>query len=152
LSAANPIPKRATKNLLPASVPTMKSTVQQLRSEAGWPPEEGEVISFKSSTALETATLKEVRWGLVWRDFILEDGRVIPEHRVSGCPRPQVWRKIDEVTDSEREECEGRLLSMAGIGLDPRERDQPFWAELNQYLAYTYLRYKGKVSVPELPR
>ena len=85
----------------------MKSTVQQLRSEAGWPPEEGEVISFKSSTALETATLKEVRWGLVWRDFILEDGRVIPEHRVSGCPRPQVWRKIDEVTDSEREECEG---------------------------------------------
>jgi hypothetical protein len=26
--------------------------------------------------------------------------------------------------------------------MDPRQRDQPFWAELNQYLAYTYLRYK----------
>ena len=88
------------------------------------------------------SVLKEVHWGLVWRDFILEDGRVIPEHRISGCPQPQVWRKISEVSDNEREECEERLLSMAGAGMDPRKRDQPFWAELNQYLAYTYLRYK----------
>jgi len=120
----------------------MKSTAQQLRTEANWPPQEGQIISFRSSTGSETDILQEVRWGLVWRDFILEDGRVIPEHRVSGCPRPQVWRKISEVTDQEREECEERLLSMAGAGLDPRKRDQPFWAELNQYLAYTYLRFK----------
>ena len=66
---------------------------------------------------------------------------MIPEHRILGCPHPQVWRKINEVTDSEREDCEERLLSMAGAGMDPRQRDQSFWAELNQYLAYTYLRY-----------
>jgi hypothetical protein len=120
----------------------MQSRVKQLRSEANWPPEKGEDISFTSSTGPETAILKEVRWGLVWRDFILEDGRVIPEHRISGCPQPQVWRKIDEVSDNEREECEERLLSMAGSGMDPRTRDQSFWAELNQYLAYTYLRFK----------
>ena len=120
----------------------MKSTAKLLRSEANWPPAEGEIISFRSSSGSETSVLKEVRWGLVWRDFILEDGRVIPEHRISGCPQPQVWRKISEVTDNEREECEERLLSMAGAGMDPRKRDQPFWAELNQYLAYTYLRYK----------
>jgi len=120
----------------------MQSTANQLRSEVSWPPEQGEVVSFTSSVGPETATLKEVRWGLVWRDFILEDGRVIPEHRVSGCPKPQVWRKIDEVTDHERDECEERLLSMAGAGMDPRKRDQSFWAELNQYLAYTYLRFK----------
>ena len=120
----------------------MKSTAKLLRSEANWPPAEGEIISFRSSSGSETSVLKEVRWGLVWRDFILEDGRVIPEHRISGCPQPQVWRKISEVTDNEREECEERLLSMAGAGMDPRKRDQPFWAELNQYLAYTYLRFK----------
>jgi len=119
----------------------MKSTAKLLRSEANWPPAEGEIISFRSSSGSETSVLKEVRWGLVWRDFILEDGRVIPEHRISGCPQPQVWRKINEVTDSEREDCEERLLSMAGAGMDPRQRDQSFWAELNQYLAYTYLRY-----------
>ena len=100
------------------------------------------MISFASSTGSETAVLREVRWGLVWRDFILEDGRVIPEHKVSGCPQPQVWRNIAEVTEGERHECEQRLLSMAGSGMDPRKRDQLFWAELNQYLAYTYLKYK----------
>jgi hypothetical protein len=120
----------------------MQSTAKQLSSEANWPPDEGEVISFKSSTGSETGILIEVHWGLVWRDFILEDGRVIPEHRISGCPQPKIWRKMNEVTDQEREECEQRLLSMAAAGMDPHKRDQPFWAELNQYLAYTYLRFK----------
>jgi hypothetical protein len=124
----------------------MKSTAKQLGTAANWPPEKGQIISFKSSTASETAIVKEVHWGLVWRDFILEDGRVIPEHRISGCPQPQARRKISEVTDQEREECEERLLSMAGAGMDPRERDQSFWAELNQYLAYTYLRFKPEES------
>ena len=104
----------------------MQSTAEKLRSQAQWPPEEGEVISFTTSAGSETATLREVHWGLVWRDFILEDGRVIPEHRIGGCPHPQVWRKMDEVTDDEREDCEERLLSMAGSGMDPRQRDQSF--------------------------
>jgi hypothetical protein len=120
----------------------MQSTAKLRSNEANWPPDEGEVVSVKSSTGLETVILKEVRWGLVWRDFILEDGRVIPEQRISGCPQPQVWRRIDEVSDHEREECEERLLAMAEARMDPRKRDQPFWAELNQYLAYTYLRFK----------
>jgi len=120
----------------------MQSTARKLHSQETWPPEAGEVISFKSPTGLETATLKEVHWGLVWRDYVLEDGRVIPEHRISGCPQPHEWRRIDEVTTEEREEREERLFSMASAGMDPRERDQYFWAELNQYLAYTYLRFK----------
>lgn len=123
-------------------MPTMNSTAGLLRTEADWPPEPGQIISFTSSGGSETAILEEVRWGLVWRDFILEDGRVIPEHRVAGSPLPQVWRNITEVKDDERERCEERLLSMASARMDPRERDQPFWAELNQYLAYTYLRFK----------
>jgi hypothetical protein len=120
----------------------MKSTAKQLQFEATWPPEEGQLISFTSSTGPETAVLKEVRWGLVWRDFILEDGRVIPEHKVEGCPQPQVWRNVAEISEEERHESEERLLTMAGSGMDPRKRDQSFWAELNQYLAYTYLRFK----------
>lgn len=120
----------------------MRSSVKHLRTETTWPPESGDLVAFKSSTGDETATLHEVRWGLVWRDFILKDGRVIPEHRVSGCPHPQKWRKTADVTADERERCEERLLSMAQAGMDPRRRDETFWAELNQYLAYTYLRFK----------
>jgi len=47
----------------------MKSTAEQLRSTANWPPDVGEIISFKSSNGPETAMLKEVRWGLVWREL-----------------------------------------------------------------------------------
>jgi hypothetical protein len=86
--------------------------------------------------------VKEVRWGLVWRDFILEDGRVIPEHRILDHPEPPGWRKAEEVTLEEREAWESRLVSMAEAGLDPRDQEQSFWAELNQYLAFTYLRFK----------
>jgi len=119
-----------------------KPTTDETRAGKHWPPVEGELISFKSEGSWKTGTLREVRWGLVWRDFILEDGRVIPEVKVSGCPQPLVWRETSEVSPVEREACEERLASMAMTGLDPREREQPFWAELNQYLAYTYLRFK----------
>jgi hypothetical protein len=120
----------------------MKSMTREGRTGDNWPPEEGQLISFKSGDAWKTGILKEVRWGLVWRDFILDDDRVIPEIRVVGCPLPLAWRETRDVTAAEREACEERLASLAASGLDPREREQPFWAELNQYLAYTYLRYK----------
>ena len=120
----------------------MKPTAKQIATGANWPPEEGQIITFNSHNGLKTGILKEVRWGLVWRDFILDDGRVIPEHKILGCPEPPVWRKADEVTEDEREAWERRLVSMAEAGLDPRDREQSFWADLNQYLAYTYLRFK----------
>lgn len=106
------------------------------------------MVTFTSSTGPETAIVRQVRWGLVWRDFILEDGRVVPEHKVEGSPQPQVWRNAADVTEQERHECEERLLSMASSGMDPRKRDQLFWAELNQYLAYTYLRFKQGTKPP----
>jgi hypothetical protein len=120
----------------------MKTTAETVGTGAGWPPEQGQTITFESATGLKSGVLKEVRWGLVWRDFILDDGRVIPEHRVLGCPQPPVWRKADEVSRVEREAWEERLVSMAEAGIDPRDREQSFWAELNQFLAYIYLRFK----------
>jgi len=120
----------------------MKPTAKQVGTGANWPPREGQIITFKSLSGMETGILEEVRWGLLWRDFILEDGRVIPEHRILGCPKTPVWRKADEVSQDEREEAEARLVSMAEAGLDPWNREQSFWAELNQYLAYTYLRFR----------
>lgn len=120
----------------------MKLRAEEVSVESTWPPRGGQSITFNSSGELKTGVLKEVRWGLVWRDFILEDGRVVPEHKVLGCPEPPLWRKANEVSQEEREEWERRLVSMAEAGLDPRDREQSFWAELNQYLAYTYLRFK----------
>ena len=120
----------------------MRPTAKQAASPTSWPPETDEIVTFQSADGLRTGIVKEVRWGLVWRDFILEDGRVIPEHKVLNHPEPPVWRNAEEVTQAEREAGEIRLVSMAEAGLDPRDKEQSFWAELNQYLAYTYLRFK----------
>jgi hypothetical protein len=121
----------------------MKISPGTVRSGKNWPPEEGEIIDFSSPEGPQAGVLKEVRWGLVWRDFILEDGRVIPEHRVQGRPESPTWREVEEVSQDEREAWEERLVSMAESGVDPRNREQTFWAELNQYLAYVYLRSRS---------
>jgi len=99
----------------------MKSMTKEVRVGENWPPEGGQLISFKSGDGWKTGVLQEVRWGLVWRDFILDDGRVIPEIRISGCPQPPVWRTASQVTRAEREAAEERLASMAEAGLDPRD-------------------------------
>ncbi len=129
----------------------MRPTATQAGTAANWPPEEGQIITFRSLSGLSNGIVKEVRWGLVWRDFILDDGRVIPEHKILDHPEPPVWRKAEEVTQDEREAWERRLVSMAEAGLDPRDQEQSFWAELNQYLAYTYLRFKRSGSKPPDP-
>lgn len=121
----------------------MTPTEKQPDVHVEWPSEEAQIITFTSRGGSSTGVVKEVRWGLVWRDFILEDGRVIPEHKIVAHESP-AWRKPEDISQDEREAWERRLVSMADAGLDPRDDEQPFRAELNQYLAYTYLRLKGR--------
>src|SRR5260370_18508869 len=108
-------------------------------------------MSVRSVCGLGEGIGEEVRWGPAWRAFILDDGRVIPEHKILDHPEPPVWRKAEDVSQAEREAWETRLVSMAEAGLDPRDQEQSFWAELNQYLAYTYLRFKHAGSEPPAP-
>jgi hypothetical protein len=124
----------------------MRPTEKQPDVSSSWPSEEAQIITFTSRGGSSTGVVKEVRWGLVWRDFILEDGRVIPEHKIVPKHESPVWRKPEDISQDEREAWERRLVSMADAGLDPRDDEQPFRAELNQYLAYTYLRLKGRSS------
>src|SRR5215468_8747172 len=119
----------------------MNSSIQTVSMGRNWPPKQGEVVTYDSPAGLKSGVVREVRWGLVWRDFILEDGRVIAEHRVVGSPLPPAWRSADEISQAEREAWEERLVFMAESGVDPRDREQTFWAELNQFLAYVYLKF-----------
>lgn len=120
----------------------MQTLVETINTRENWPPQLGEMVTFNSSSGQKCGVLKEVRWGLVWRDFVLDDGHVIPEHKVVGCPASPNWRSTHEVSQEEREAWEERLVSMAESGVDPRDREQAFWAELNQYLAYIYLKFQ----------
>src|ERR1700745_2499724 len=129
----------------------MRPTETRRDVDPKWPSEEAQIITFTSRSGPATGFVKEVRWGLVWRDFILEDGRVIPEHKILGENDSQAWRKPQDISQDERETWERRLVSMADAGLDPRAEEQPFRAELNQYLAYTYLRLKEARQKPPDP-
>ena len=120
----------------------MNVSAEKVRAGENWPPEIGDIVAYKSPVGQKSGVLKDVRWGLVWRDYILEDGRVVAEHRVLGCPESPAWRPAEEISQDERELWEERLVYLAESGVDPRDRDQTFWAELNQYLAYIYLKFR----------
>ncbi|MBV8893104.1 MAG: hypothetical protein JO266_14240 [Acidobacteria bacterium] len=124
----------------------MKSVVENLSTGANWPPAAGEIINFHTNVGVRSGTLKEIRWGLLWRDFILEDGRVIAEQKVLGAPESPVWREPTDISKEEQQTWEERLVAMATSGLDPHDRESPFWAALMQYLAYTYLRFQRITS------
>jgi hypothetical protein len=130
----------------------MRPTEKRPDVHPKWPSEEAQIIAFTSRGGSAKGVVKEVRWGLVWRDFILEDGRVIPEHKILGEHGAPVWRKPQDISQDEREAWERRLVSMADAGLDPRDEEQPFHAELSQYLAYTYLRFKEARHKPPDPK
>lgn len=120
----------------------MKSATDHLNKAADWPPAAGEVVSFTTNSGVQSGVLEEVRWGLVWRDFVLEDGRVIAEQKVMGAPESPVWREPTEVSQEEQQAWEEQLTVMSQSGLDPHDRESPFWAALTQYLAFTYLRFQ----------
>ena len=116
--------------------------------QSSWPPPRGQRLSFEVNDSLKEGILKEVRAGLVWRDFFLEDGRVVPEHKVVGCPESLSWRDPDTVSAEERRSWERRMVTMAEAGIDPHDREHELWADLTQYLAYTYLRFKKVKTIP----
>ena len=126
----------------------MTIVVDQLSTAANWPPAAGEIIKFRTNSGVQSGTLKEVRWGLLWRDFILEDGRVIPEQRVLDVPTSPVWREPTDISKEEQQAWEEQLVMMAASGLDPHDRESAFWAALTQYLAYTYLRFQRITTSP----
>lgn len=120
----------------------MKSATDHLIKGAEWLPAAGDLVSFTTNSGVQHGVLKEVRWGLVWRDFVLDDGRVIAEQKVVGAPPAPVWREPTDVSQEEQQAWEEQLVVMSQSSLDPHDRESPFWAALTQYLAFTYLRFQ----------
>jgi len=61
----------------------MKPRCDDVRIRIGpkWPPEQGQKIACQTKEGVKEGIVKEVRLGLVWRDFLLEDGRMIAGHK-----------------------------------------------------------------------
>ena len=127
----------------------MEPPSDEVRTEPKWPPKQGQKVAFQTKEGIKEGVVKEVRLGLVWRDFLLEDGRMIAEHKIIGCPDPPDWRDPDTVSAEERKAWEKRLISLAEAGIGPRDREKAFWADLTHYMAYTYLRFSKERGKPK---
>lgn len=73
---------------------------------------------------------------MVWVDYILEDGRIIPEHKLVMCPESQAWRDPDTVSEAERKFWADRIRSRLKTGRNLME-DEAGWAEFCHYVMYT---------------
>jgi hypothetical protein len=118
-----------------------------------WPPRQGDTVYFQTDEeGVKSGILKGVRQGLVWVDYIMEDGRIVPEHDVVMCPNPGAWRDPDTVTEEERRRWVESMASRVKSGPDLR-KNQAVWSDFVHYGAHILLRLEkeGKVEPPSDP-
>src|SRR5438128_2707228 len=83
---------------------------------AFWPPQKGSSICFKTPHGRKSGVLASVRQGLLWTDYLLEDGRIVPEHDLLECPEPSRWRDPREVSEAEVTEWVARIREKLEAG------------------------------------
>ncbi len=116
-----------------------KRLVRMLNSR--WPPRKGDLVYFKTEEGVQSGRFREARQGLVWMDFVLMDGRVIPEDDVITCPKPTPWRDPDTVSKDEQKEWAGQVRSKLEAGIDPT-RDQRLMADFVHYGMFVLLQIR----------
>jgi hypothetical protein len=104
-----------------------------------WPPRKGDIVYFQTGFGIEGGVLREIRQGLVWVDYILDDGQVVPEHHLVMRPAAATWRDPDTVTETERLACVARIKATHEAGLNLKE-DPDAWADFLQFFMYTLLQ------------
>lgn len=122
-----------------------KASLQHLR----WPPQRGEKIAFETDFGVQIGILREIRQGLVWVDYIMEDDRIVPEDKLIMCPDPTPWRDPDAVIEEERKAWADRIR--AKLGADIRQ-DPVAWEDFCHYVMFVLLevRKRGKEAI-EIP-
>ena len=114
----------------------------------GWPPPTGSMIYFETPFGVQSAVLKQIRQGLVWVDYIMEDGRIVPESKLTMCPTPTPRRDPDTVSLEERKEWADRIRAKLNRGVDIQQ-DPAAWQEFCHYLMLLVLelrKHKEKSS------
>jgi hypothetical protein len=87
-----------------------------------WPPRQGDTVySQADEEGVKSGILQGVRQGLMWVDYIMEDGRIVPEHDLVMCPNPGAWRDPFTVTEEERRRWMESIATRARAGVDLRK-------------------------------
>ncbi len=109
----------------------------------GWPPRKGEKIAFETDFGVRMGILRRIRQGLVWVDYILADGRVIPESKLVMCPKRSPWRDPNTVSETDRKEWAERIHQKLDAGLNLQE-DPAAWEEFCHYVMFALLQVRAE--------
>src|ERR1700737_3422509 len=103
-----------------------------------WPPEPGDTVFFRVEDRVLQGTLREVRHGLLWTDFLLDGGAIVNYNRMVMRPVHIPWRDPDSVSTEEVEAVKYRLKAAGAAGINI-QKDPRLWSDFVQYFTLTWL-------------
>jgi hypothetical protein len=114
-----------------------KSRIRKLQ----WPPRIGQKIAFKSSFGVEMGVVRQIQWGLVWREYILRDGNTVAEGDLIMRPEDTLWRDPRSVDQAEVAACVERIKAFHDLNPDTDPTQVPYvWSDICQFMAHFALK------------
>ena len=115
----------------------IKSRIRKLQ----WPPKIGQKLAFNSTSGIETGILRQIQWGLVWREYALSDGRIVSEDDLIMRPEDTLWRDPRSVDQAEVSACVERIKAFHALhpDTDPTQVSH-VWSDICQLMAYYALK------------
>jgi hypothetical protein len=115
----------------------IKSRIRKLQ----WPPKIGQKLTFKSPLGVETGVVSQIRWGLVWRAYILRDGKIVAEDDLIMRPEDTLWRDPRSVDQAEVADCVERIKAFHALHPDTAPTQVPYvWSDICQLMAHFALK------------
>jgi hypothetical protein len=99
-------------------------------------------VAFRGANGIELAVLRRIRYGIMWIDYVLEDGRLIAENEMVMSIGP-TWRDPDSVSEEECQACVARIQAVYVAGNDLTEDSEAF-SDLVQLQAYVAMKLARK--------
>jgi hypothetical protein len=114
-----------------------RSRIQKLQ----WPPRIGQKLAFRSTLGIETGILRQIKWGLVWREYVLRDGKIVAEGDLILRPEDTPWRDPRSVDQAEVTSCVERVKAFHTRYPDADPTQVPHvWADICQLMAHFTLK------------
>jgi hypothetical protein len=119
----------------------IKSRIRKLQ----WPPKMGQKLAFRSSFGIETGILRQIQWGLVWREYILRDSKILAEDDLIMRPEDTLWRDPRSVDQAEVAACVERIKAFHALYPDADPTQVPsVWSDICQLMAH--LAVKSRIE------
>jgi hypothetical protein len=106
-----------------------------------WPPEPGDTVFFWTGDRLLRGILREVRHGVLWTDFLLEDRTIVDYNRMVMRPAIALWRNPYDISVEEKEAVKSRLKAAGSAGINI-QNDPRLWSDFVQFLALMWLEVR----------